>query len=363
MKNFFSTIMVMAIIFICLGTGNAWQFNTHKDSVVDAFEYMESKTDGTGEYFAANFLKYAGGDDVAEKLGIKNSETDDFYDTSIGGWWIGYRTHGEIGGFVANFTSFWHFFSMFRPGTNGNAYDGYSYQYSMGDGFWGNNGLMYSALYNQDVQNKGNAGKEIFNDTGGKGVKSAYKFKYQNSASEQYYSTTPDNNYDDYQDVIFEPSSNAGAYWYGRSIEGKSSTTITWDTLQYLGSTLHMAGDANVTQHVWDTSDNYHTGYEGWVNDNYTSLFDVTVVEDYIEEFKTEYSITDDSQLKNITLQEIFVFFANKALNNTAPLYSEDSEVRRAAGIIGYNGAVAINVLILEKYVYDLYVEEDLRKF
>lgn len=64
-----------------------------------------------------------------------------------------------------------------------------------------------------------------------------------------------------------------------------------------------------------------------------------------------------------MTLQQIISWFANRSVNLPAPLYSEDFEARFAAGTEEYNGSVAVNAVIIEKFVYDLYAEETARKF
>ncbi|MCP4132459.1 MAG: hypothetical protein GY754_15915 [bacterium] len=363
MRKYFNLLVILAVLFMYIGTAHAWKFDTHKDSVIDAFEYMEKQGHGSNEYFAAEFLKYAGGDDIAEELGQKNGETDSFTDTAIGAWWIGYWSHVTLFGMTASVTVYSHFITIFRPGVNGNAYDGYNYRNSLEDGFWGLNGLIKTMMYNMDVKNKGNAGRSVFNPAGGQGIKKAYRFRYQESAANKFYSTTSSRNYKDFQDVVFEPNSNAAAYWYGKALEGRISTTIEREQILYVATAMHMGGDANVVQHVWNTSDHNHFGYESWVNSNYGILYNEETVADLIDEFKEEHNISDDSQLKNITIQEIFVFFAKKAMNTPGPLYSKDYAIKFLAGASGYNGTVALNVLILRKYVYDLYTDESVRKF
>ncbi|HNR88858.1 MAG TPA: hypothetical protein PKM65_11005 [Spirochaetota bacterium] len=363
MRKLFISITILLFCVALSGTGSAWKFNSHRDTVVKAFEFMESSHADYIQQWTANFLKYAGGSDIALKMGNKNGDTDNFYDTSIGGWWVGYRTHVGIFGFDTNFTSFWHFITMFRPGNYGNAYSGYSYKYSLEDGFWGLNGVIKSLLYNQDVRNSGNAGNNISYPTNGKGVKDAYKFRYQLSAGQKYYSTTSGGNYDDYQDIIFEPNSNASAYWYAKALEGRTPSNIGAAHLYYLGHVFHMVGDSNVTQHVWNTSDHNHVDYEGWVDDNRASLVNFARVKELVQEFKNAHGITSPDKLRNVTLQQITVFFATKAVNRPAPLYSKDYSVRVTNGAEEYNGSIAINVIVLEKYIYDLYLAESARKF
>ncbi len=363
MKRSFVLGLALFFMLAFVNAGSAWKYNTHKSSVIHAMNYMGSGNADSVQQWAAQFLKYMGGEDIAEQMGIKNGDTDDFKDTSVGGWWVGYRTNVSLFGFDTNFTSYWHFLTMFRPGHYGNAYDGYSYKYSPDDGFWGYNGLVKSLLYNQDVKNKDKAGRTISNPENGQGVRDGYKYRYQLSSSQKYYSTTPGSNYDDYQNIIFEPNSNAAVYWYFKALYGRVSSNIDRGHMLYLGHVMHMAGDANVTQHIWDTLDHYHTSYEGWVDENYYSLYNPGKVKELIDGFMAAYNIQNPSQLSNITLQEIFAYFAARSLNMPAPLYSEDYGVRYSNGYEQYNGSVAINVIIMEKYVYDLYIPESARKF
>ena len=355
MRKAIISIALFSLVTAVNTTGYAWKFNTHKASVTDAFGYLEASTD-PDQLWIATFLKTAGGDDIANYCGQKNGDTDNFYDTSIGKWWYQYRTHVTIFGIEANYTSFWHFISMFQPGHNGNDYDGFSFRYSLAGGFWNLNKLVKFFLRNQNIRNENFAGENISNPENGAGVIEAYRFQFQSDGSNKSYSTTPDENYDKYQNVIFEPGTNAAAYWYDRALDGQDSTTVEQTHIGYLGHVLHLAGDANVTQHVWDTSDHYHLDYEDWMDSHYAALLDPVRVTQLIDEFRTAMSINGDDELVNIQIRDIIIFFADKAMLYMGPLYSEDETVRLAAGYEEYNGSVAANVLIFEKYVYDLYV-------
>jgi hypothetical protein len=362
MKKFLIILGVVMFSLSLAGKGNAWKFNTHRDTVIKAFEFMETQGDANQKWIV-QFLKYRGGSDIALRVGNKNGDTDNFRDTSIGGWWIGYRTNVGIFGFDVNYTSFWHFISMFRPGHFGNPYDGYSYRYSLDDGFWGLNGVIKSLLYNQDVRNEGNAGRTISNPENGQGVRSAYRFKYQLSESQKYYSTTPSSNYEDYQNIIFEPNSNSAAYWYGKALYGRTSTTVDSAHIEYLGHVFHMAGDACVTQHVWDTSDHNHVSYEGWVDDNRSNLHSASLIQQYVNECKSAFGISTPARYGELRIQDIILFFAGKAVNLPGPLYSKDYNLWQQVGSLEYAMSIAINIIILEKYVNDLYVAPAIRRY
>jgi hypothetical protein len=71
----------------------------------------------------------------------------------------------------------------------------------------------------------------------------------------------------------------------------------------------------------------------------------------------------NDKDLKNVTIQEIITFFASETLLDTGPLYSNDTAVRMEAGIKGLNASIAVNVLIMEKYILDLFTPEQQRIF
>lgn len=359
MKKIFLIIFTL-IISLASSSLYAWTFDTHKLSVIKAFEYMKSDKATFEQEWMADYLESIGGPDIAIKIGDKNGDTDKFEDTKLGSWWMGYWTSM----FGNNFTAFNHFITMFREGDYGNAYSGYSYKYSLEDGFWGRNGLLKTAFYNKKVKNKGNAGNKISSPENGKGIIDAYRFKSQESGKQSFYSNTPDSNYKKYQNMIFEPSSNAAAYWYKKTLSEQTPETVDARHIEYLGHVMHMINDSSVTHHVWNTLDHNHTTYETWVTDNLDQMYDQDRVSEIITEFKESYNITVLSDLRNLTIQEILVSLGQTALNDPSPLYSKEESVWLKSGKEGFSASVAANIILIEKYGQDLFLtDESLRKF
>jgi len=341
----------------------AWKFRTHRYSVINAFEYMEGPRGTAMQKWAARFIKYSGGSEIHLRIADKNGNTDEFGDTKIGGWWSGTDTSISLPGFLMNFTCFWHFIDMSRPGSFGNAYDGFSARRTLAGGYLNYNYLLRSMLHNREIRNHGPAGCLISLPVDGAGPIEAYRFRYRESSVRRYASTTPSSNYDNFQDAVFEPCSNASAYWYGQALEGTAPGVTDMQHLDYLGHAMHMANDATVTHHVWNTLDHYHESYETWVNENVGTLYNADRVRELITEFLQVHGVRTDQGLRNVLIQEIIIYYAGLSLNMPAPLYSESLAVRANCGAAQYNASVAQNILILTKYVMDLYAESERRRY
>ncbi len=362
MKKLLLIIFTLSITF---GTSSlyAWKFDTHKTSVIKAFEFMESENASVAQKWIGDYIKYNGGSDIADKMGDKNGNTDHFEDTAFGSWWTGYRSHFMVFGNHITFTAMSHFTTMFRDGEANNTYDGYSYKHSLDDGFWGLNGVMKTAMGSFKMKNDGNAGNGISNPENGQGILQAYKFKYQESGNQKYYSTT-DNYKKKYKYVVFEPASNAAAYWYSKTLAGQTPDSIDSRHIEYIGHVMHYLNDSNVAQHVWNTLDHNHSSTETWIDDRIDSMCQDDQVATIIGEFKDALDITHDSQLRDITIQEINTYFGQMALADPSTLYSKSDAVRLAFGKKAFTKTVAVNVVLMEKYIWDLYVtDESLRKF
>lgn len=362
MKKLLLLILTMSITF---GTSSlyAWKFDTHKASVVKAFEFMESENATEEQKWIADYIKYIGGTDIADKIGEKNGKTDHFEDTAFGSWWTGYRSHFMVFGNHITFTAMSHFTTLFREGENGNPYSGYSYKYSLDDGFWGLNGVMNTVVGSFKMKNDGNAGNSISNPENGQGMLEAYKFQYQESDNQKFYSST-DNYKQKYKNVIFEPASNAGAYWYGKTLQGQTPESIDGRHIEYLGHVMHYLNDSNVAQHVWNTLDHNHSSTESWIDERLDQMFENDKITTIIEDFKNSFDITHNSELRDITIQEINTYFGKMALMDPSTLYSKEDSVRLAFGKKAFTKTVAVNVILLEKYIWDLYLtDESLRKF
>ncbi|HPA71193.1 MAG TPA: hypothetical protein PKY31_02925 [Spirochaetota bacterium] len=341
----------------------AWKFYTHRSSVIRAFEYMEGPGGTKMQKWAARFVKYAGGDDLPQRLGDKNGNTDEFCDTRIGGWWSGYVTSMDIPGLTMNFTGFWHFITMSRPGSFGNAYDGFTPGRTLTGAPGGINSLLKSMLFNREILNSLPAGRCISLPVDNAGAIEAYRFRAHHSGTRRFFSKTPASNYANFQDAVFEPCSNAAAYWYGQALEGTATGVTDLQHLDYLGHAMHMANDATVTHHVWNTLEHFHDSYESWVNANADALYNPAKVRELLDGFFRARGIPSEPGLRGVLIQEIVIHFAGLSYNMPAPLYSESLAVRTNCGTAQYNASVAANILILEKYVYDLNLAANRRRF
>ena len=363
------------LILLCFNAGAlySWTGSTHIRTVQDAVSFMKGSQATETEKWIISFLEYRsqlGNADFTGYVGNKNRDTDNFKDTEMDGWWcFASCTFSIVGVDFANYTSFWHFLTLSRPGRYNN-YDGYSYRYSLPDDFWGLNGVTKSYLYNRHCNNEGKAGNSIsYPSSGSLGVKSGYRQRYVYNGS-LYNSTTPSGNYDDYQDIIWEPLNNAAVYWYGRALRNRSGSPASSGNVNYydlglLGHALHMAGDANVPQHLWNTLSHYHSDYEGWVNSIRATLYDQAMVNDLVREFFALYP-----DLRTVSLNTMMLYFANSSYQETYALWIDTDSMNSTTQAImldrakkQYNRSVALNVLMMVKYVYDLYVDDNQRRF
>jgi hypothetical protein len=370
-KYFLPALMLMLII----STGNlySWSGSTHSQTVQSAVNFMKGSKATAYEKWAIAFLEYRSqlyNVDFTSYVAKKNTDTDNFLDTEMDGWWCFASCTFSLAGLdFANYTSYWHFATLSRSG-NYNNYDGYSYKYSLPDDFWGLNGVTKSYLYNRHCNNKGNAGRNVSNPVSGSlGVKSAYRQKYVYNGS-LYNSSTPSGNYEDYQTIIWEPLTNAAVYWYGRALRNNStspalSSNVNYADLGLLGHAMHMAGDANVPQHLWNTLSHNHSSYESWVDSIRGTIYDENQVNTFVRQFLTSYP-----DLKTVSLNTMILYFANISYQETHPLWiSTDSMEPYLASTITemakkqYNRSVAVNVLLMQKFVNDLYAADNQRKF
>ncbi|MDF5812603.1 hypothetical protein P4118_16890 [Pseudomonas aeruginosa] len=99
---------------------NAWSQPTHKNIVKDALAFMNSSYATEEMRQAYRFYVSAAGSEAqaGEILGQAAFDVDDFKDTRLGGWWVGYE-HAPLWGAassIVNYTSYWHFLNLARDG-------------------------------------------------------------------------------------------------------------------------------------------------------------------------------------------------------------------------------------------------------
>lgn len=291
----------------------AMAHKAHSGTVKEAISYLNSGNDD--QKWLHGFWQYhakRNATSVNETLIKMAPEPDNFLDTVIGGWWIGYRYFVEVQSLVnVGFTSYWHFTSAYRPGRFGDRHTGYAHpiQPKFGDeGFFNINKLLQLGLYNQEVLSgsfedakglvlglkdifqvvtknwfglakdfymgeKGSSGEwgrqgapDVLND-----------YQTQTSSRDEYFSgrksdlagTTsrvPASNWDDYQKVFFNPSANAAQYWYNQVTQNGNFDNLSKRDLEMLGFTFHFIADGSTPQHVWNTTAHFHTDFEGFID-------------------------------------------------------------------------------------------------
>ncbi|WP_208538907.1 hypothetical protein, partial [Pseudomonas aeruginosa] len=179
---------------------NAWSQPTHKNIVKDALAFMNSSYATEEMRQAYRFYVSAAGSEAqaGEILGQAAFDVDDFKDTRLGGWWVGYE-HAPLWGAasgIVNYTSYWHFLNLARDGdSHGNPHGGYDYRYHKVDGGiadvdW--YAMVY--LYNRELK------REDFDTT-----EAHYRQGTRSDWQEHY---------GDFQTAAFQPIDNLATYWF-----------------------------------------------------------------------------------------------------------------------------------------------------
>lgn len=313
-------LAVIPALLLVSGEAASWSQATHKRIVADALKYMMSSSASADMRRAAQFYVQAAGsfDNAAEILGQAAYDVDDFRDTHLGGWWVGYEyaPAGNLAASLANYTSYWHFLNLTRGGdAHGNDHGGYDYRYRTVDGSWSDvdwYAMVY--LYNRDLK------QADYNTT------EAHYRQGSHSNRDQHYA--------DFQDMAFQPIDNLGKYWFDQF---KASPS-----LQTIGFSLHAVGDSAQPHHVYGTSANNHSGWETWVKDYYDieNFADMAAVGRVVG----QYNPQDD-------IRSLITQVANQAYQHPEPLYATDhgTRVRIAKEMIPH--AIATTVAVLTKGV------------
>ncbi|WP_205577769.1 hypothetical protein, partial [Pseudomonas aeruginosa] len=191
---------------------NAWSQPTHKNIVKDALAFMNSSYATEEMRQAYRFYVSAAGSEAqaGEILGQAAFDVDDFKDTRLGGWWVGYE-HAPLWGAasgIVNYTSYWHFLNLARDGdSHGNPHGGYDYRYHKVDGGiadvdW--YAMVY--LYNRELK------REDFDTT-----EAHYRQGTRSDWQEHY---------GDFQTAAFQPIDNLATYWFEQFRAAPSLQTI-----------------------------------------------------------------------------------------------------------------------------------------
>ena len=323
-----STLTAVAAGF-CLaalaGQANAWSQPTHKNIVKDALAYMNSANATADMRRAYQFYVGAAGSQAqaGEILGQAAYDVDDFKDTRLGGWWVGYE-HAPLYGAAAsivNYTSYWHFINMGRQGdAHGNDRGGYDYRYHKVDGSWSGDVDWYAMvyLYNRELK------KDDFNST-----EAHYRQGTVSNWSEHY---------GDFQTTAFQPIDNLAKYWFDQFKAAPS--------LQTLGYALHATGDVAQPHHTWITSANGHSSWEGWVDDHYFSeqLNDQTAVANLVGGYDA-----------NKPVRDLLTQTAQVAYEHPEPLYDSSNATRLRLAKALIPESIALTVTVLTKGANSFY--------
>ncbi len=297
---------------------NAWSQPTHKNIVKDALAFMNSSYATEEMRQAYRFYVSAAGSEAqaGEILGQAAFDVDDFKDTRLGGWWAGYE-HAPLWGAasgIVNYTSYWHFLNLARDGdSHGNPHGGYDYRYHKVDGGiadvdW--YAMVY--LYNRELK------REDFDTT-----EAHYRQGTRSDWQEHY---------GDFQTAAFQPIDNLATYWFEQFRAAPS--------LQTIGYALHATGDVAQPHHVWITSANGHSSWEGWVDDHYASekLNDPAAVANLVGRYDPSKSIRD-----------LLTQTGQVAYARPEPLYDTSYETRLRVAKELIPESIALTVTVLTK--------------
>jgi len=254
--------------FAAISTVSAFTQNTHKQIAIDAVNYMKvnpSTTNFAKLQAAANAAGYTI-DQAAVMIGQGAFDVDDFEDTymcgAITGDCVQAPVYG-IGSFIATYTAWWHFQNHTHGSDDhGNDLGGYDQRrMPVSD-------IIDDALGAWLVNDHLDDGKGGMTGTciWAWGWRCAEDSEYNSyGITEKNYrldSVSSPSMYEDFQTSPFQPIDNLGQYWYNQFLASPS--------FQTLGFALHTT-DLLQPHHVWVSSGHSHGGWEGWVEDNYTS--------------------------------------------------------------------------------------------
>ena len=301
---------------VSAGSASAWTQPTHKNIVKDALAFMNSSYATADMKRAYQFYVSAAGSEAkaGDILGQAAYDVDDFKDTRLGGWWVGYERAPVYGlaASIVSYTSYWHFINMGRQGdSHGNDHGGYDYRYHKVDGTiadvdW--YAMVY--LYNRGLKD------DDYNTT-----EANYRQGSRSNWKEHY---------DDFQAMAFQPIDNLANYWFEQFKRAPS--------LQTIGYSLHATGDVAQPHHTWITSANGHSSWEGWVEDNYAK-----------EGFNNQAAVAAVVGSYNAAkpLRDIITQTAQVAYQHPEPLYdtSSTTRVRVAKKLIPESIASTVTVL------------------
>lgn len=332
MKKTTSVLLAGLVSLTCVESALAWKQPTHKQEIIDALAYMGSEYATADQRRAYDFyVASADGDSdyAADALGQACYDVDDFKDVHLGSWWRGYwdsplfgMTHSIVG-----YNAYHHFVTMSRgTDAHGNDHGGYNFRHRTPNGSLGKGEFFdvdqLAAYYLWNTQLK----KSDFNTT---------EANYRQGSYSSY-----GKHYDDFQDIPWQPSTNAATYWFKEFLDQP--------TFQTVGYSLHFLTDAGQVHHTMSTSANHHSGWEGWVQDYYfeENMADIAAINEAVGHFNP-----------NDSVQSIITQLAQEAYSHPEPLYATDHATRLSVAKVMIPETIGASVVLLTKAVNCLHGE------
>ena len=332
MKKTTSLLLAGLVSVTCADSVFAWKQPTHKQEIVDALAYMGSEHATADQRRAYDF--YVGSangnaDNAADALGQACYDVDDFKDVRLGSWWSGYSSAPLFGlaHSIVGYNAYHHFVTMSRgTDAHGNDHGGYNYRHHTPNGSMGNGETFaidtLAAYY-------------LWNDALKSADYNSTEANYRQGSYSNYKSQ-----YGDFQDIPWQPSTNAATYWF--------KEFMAQPTFQMVGYSLHFLTDAGQVHHTMSTSANHHSGWEAWVEDYYFSenMADIDAITEAVGHFNPTDSV------KSIITQ-----LAQEAYSHPEPLYATDHATRLSVAKIMIPETIGASVVLLTKAVNCLHDE------
>ncbi len=259
MNRLLSTALATGLA-LAAADASAFSQETHKRIVIDAVNYMKANPSTTNYNKLAAAAAAAGYtvEQMANVLGQGAYDVDDFMDTYFCGATTGDCQTAPVWGLgagIVKYTSYWHFQQHTRGAdAHGNDKGGYNYDLLT---VWGDIDNMAASWLYGDYMDDGKSGMK-----GWFGDNTKYNTYGVTEANYRQGSSSSKAQYDDFEEMPFQPIDNLGQYWYTKFQQSP--------TFQTLGFVLHTT-DLLQPHHTWTTSALNHAGWETWVNDYYYS--------------------------------------------------------------------------------------------
>lgn len=330
--NRIATTLLAAGIAFAAADAQAFSQETHKRIVIDAVNYMKANP-GTTNYAKLAAAAAAAGytvDQMALVLGQGAYDVDDFMDTYFCGASTGDCQTAPVwgaGSGIVKYTSYWHFQQHTRGAdAHGNDKGGYNYDLLT---VWGDIDNMASSWLYGDYMDDGKYGMK-----GWFGDNTKYNTYGVTEANYRQGSTSSKSQYDDFEEMPFQPIDNLGQHWYNKFQQSP--------TFQTLGFVLHTT-DLLQPHHTWTTSALNHSGWETWVNDYYYSeaLNNTAMVTAALNNFTPVPAGSTD--IRPLLTQGGTISYSNGGI----VLSSTDHADRRNVGRIVIPNAIAMTVHVL----------------